>query len=51
MTDEISLISPTISPTINFRIKIPVKPLRPIGLPVTVSKTGTKKSQPGAARI
>ncbi len=40
-----------ISPTINFRIKIPVKPLRPIGLACDGFKTGTKKSQPGAAPI
>ena len=36
-----------ISPTINFRIKIPVKPLRPIGLAVTVAKRGPRICQPG----
>jgi membrane protease YdiL (CAAX protease family) len=36
-----------ISPTINFRIKIPVKPLRPIGLPVTVSKRGPRSLSRG----
>ena len=39
------------SPTINFRIKIPVKPLRPIGLPVTVSKRGPRSLSRGAAPI
>jgi hypothetical protein len=36
-----------ISPTINFRIKIPVKSLRPIGLPATFSGRGPRSLSRG----